>query len=175
MSRPEPADVLLRKSESGLVSLAIGPCGCGYGIECEDGETGQATVARWKSEGATIARVPIAEAKERCVLDCPHEPRYGLLPLSEARAEALRLRQTVRSQKGMLKVQGEEITRLRRQVRGAQGVIASCEKTNGRLAKDLVDAWEFIWRVAGGAIVGANARQIARNYLLNRKSTEADR
>lgn len=74
-----------RQRERQLVSLAIGPCGCGYGIECENGETGQATVARWKSEGATVERVPIEEAKERCVLDCPHEPRYGLLPLSEAR------------------------------------------------------------------------------------------
>lgn len=91
------------------------------------------------------------------------------------RAEGDRLAQTARSQKGMLKVQGEEITRLRRQIRGAQGAIASCERTNGRLAKDLVDAWEFIWRVAGGAITGGGARQIARNYLLNRKTTEADR
>lgn len=81
-----------QRERQSLVSLAIGPCGCGYGIECENGETGQATVARWKSEGATVERVPIEEAKERCVLNCPHEPRYGLLPTSEARAEALRLR-----------------------------------------------------------------------------------
>jgi hypothetical protein len=79
------------------VYLAIGPCGCGYGIECDRGETGQETVARWRAEGATVETVPIAEAKERCVLDCPHEPRYGLLPLHDARAEVVRLRQEVAS------------------------------------------------------------------------------
>jgi hypothetical protein len=86
-----------------------------------------------------------------------------------------KLEQTVRSQKGILKLQGAEITRLRRQVRGAQATITSIERTNGRLARDLVDAWEFIWRIAGGALVGGNARHVARTHLLSRKSTDHDR
>jgi hypothetical protein len=74
------------------VFLAIGPCGCGYAIETCDDRDAQANVAEWRAEGGTVIQVPIADAKERLVLDCPHEPRYGLLPFREARAEVIRLR-----------------------------------------------------------------------------------
>ena len=70
----------------------------------------------------------------------------------------------------MLKAQGDEIKRLRRQLRGAQAQIRSLERTNERLAKDLIDAWEFLWRVAGGALAGGGARAAARSHLLNSRS-----
>jgi hypothetical protein len=90
-------------------------------------------------------------------------------------SDAERLRHTIRSQHGQLKKQGQEIVRLRRQRDGALRAIQSMERINGRLAKDLIDAWEFIWQVAGGALVGAGARHRARNHLLSGRSTEADR
>jgi hypothetical protein len=93
---PENRQPLSDRRDVALVSVAVGPCGCGYGIECNNDEYGQATVARWESEGATIERLPIEAARARVTLDCLHEPAYGLLPTSEARAEVLRLRAEMR-------------------------------------------------------------------------------
>lgn len=90
-------------------------------------------------------------------------------------AHIAKLEQTVRSQRGMLKVQGEEIVRLRRRVLTTGRVLRTSEKINARLAADLLDAWEFIWKVAGGALPGGNAMTAARQRLLKAKTTEADR
>lgn len=95
--------------------------------------------------------------------------------LLDGGGELAKLRHTKRTQHGMLKQQGKEIVRLNRRLKGYEGQARSFERTNGRLAKDLIDAWEFIWRIAGGALVGGNARHAARNHLLKAKTTEADR
>jgi hypothetical protein len=64
-------------STATMVYLAVAPCGCPHGIETETGSAAAAQVAKWIRRGSVVERVPLDEAKQRMVMDCPHTPQWG--------------------------------------------------------------------------------------------------
>ena len=98
--------------------------------------------------------------------------------MADSTGRETRAEQTIRCQRGMLEAQGREIIALRREVRNQSGQLDGCLRTNGRLAHDLIGAWDLLWKIAGRdvrSVMAGDLIHMARSYLQRPRSTPQDR